>query len=96
MSLAVVWLLPLRAYADRDNSDAAEVGHLLWLVGSFSIFFFAALALAIWLLVARLRSGPDSAPGVAPNYPSLEGVWARDRQQLEASSPAPVADAKEA
>lgn len=86
-------LLPLRAYA--DDRDAAEIGHAIWFVGVFSLFFLSAMSLAIWLLVVRLRSGPDTAPEAAPHYPSLEKVWskeARDAAPSAAALPGETAD----
>ena len=93
----LTWLVPLRAYA--GDRDPAEIGHAIWFVGTFSVFFIGAMSLAIWLLVVRLRSGPEAAPEVAPSYPSLESVWSRDAAAQSATppvSPVPEKSAQDA
>src|SRR4051812_45276013 len=69
------WMAPLLAHAEYH--DPAEIGHAIWFVGSFSLFFFSTLSLAIWLLVVRLRDRQQS-PAAAQRYPNLESVWSRD------------------
>ena len=71
----LVWLIPLLAHA--EDHDPAEIGHAIWFLGFFALFFITTMSFAIWLLIVRLRSR-DSGPDIAPQYPNLEGVLTRD------------------
>lgn len=90
--MTLVWLLPLGARA--ENRDPAEIGHAIWFIGMFLLFFGTVMSFAIWLLVVRLRSGPSSLPGTSAQYPSFEKVWSKDARV--AADATPTADAENA
>ena len=74
--MTLIWLLPISARA--EPRDPADIGHAIWFIGMFSLFFGTMLSFAIWLLIVRLRSGSSSPADAAAQYPSLEKVWSKD------------------
>jgi hypothetical protein len=76
--IGLLWLSPLAAGA--EERDASEIGHHVIVMGLITLLFLTCWAMAIWLLILRLRSRYSSKPVPLPvtltqPRPNLERLW---------------------
>lgn len=75
-----VLLAPLLAQAEEH--DASEWGHGIAVLGLLFMIFLGCFSVAVWLLIARIRSSAAEASAqTAPVRPNLERLWFPRRQQ---------------
>lgn len=69
----LVALLPLAAHA--ETRDPGEIGHAIVFFGTFLLLFVGSLALAVWLIIARLRGAATPSSEPAGPTPDLDRLW---------------------
>jgi hypothetical protein len=85
-SLAVLAsLAPVAAHA--ETRDPGEIGHAIVFFGTFLLLFLGSLALAVWMIIARLRGAatPSDEPPVPT--PDLDRLWFPTRPSKRPRSP---------
>lgn len=77
---ASLTLTPLLAQAEEH--DASEWGHGLAVLGLLFMIFLGCFSVAVWLLIARIRSSAAEASAQnAAARPNLERLWFPRRLQ---------------
>lgn len=66
-------LAPVAAHA--ETRDPGEIGHAIVFFGTFLLLFLGSLALAVWLIVARLRGAATPSDESPVPTPDLDRLW---------------------